>query len=585
MSHKFPLILRDLSYSWPDGSPALEGLNGSIGAGRTGLIGRNGAGKSTLLRLIAGELDPTSGRVEASGEIGYLPQTLTLSGGARVAELLGIHGILAGLRAIEAGDVDARHFDAVGDDWDIEARATEALHGIGLGGIGLDRRVGEVSGGEAMLIALTGLRVRRTPITLLDEPTNNLDRGTREVLAGLVDSWPGTLVVVSHDLELLERMDATAELYAGRLEVFGGAYRAWEEHRDREQAAAVQAARSAQQTLTREKRKRVEVETTLARRARTARAAQRDGGLPKIIAGMRANSAQGSAGALRGTHEESVRAAQEAVDAADARVREESSISIPLPDPEVPRGRRIAELRGLDPRTAGGKTRGETRGERSIVIQGPERVALVGANGSGKSTLIERMLAAGVEAPRAAPMPVPAAVPAAQAPPPETAPAEAATEPRASGHLLTARVGYLPQRLDGLDGEASALENLRAAAPGLDPSSARNQLARLLLRGGAADRPVRTLSGGERFRASLATLLLAEPPAQLIILDEPTNNLDIASVEQLAQALEEYRGALLVVSHDRPFLERIGVDTVVEIDRSGGIRELPNLPGELTSRL
>ncbi|WUK44522.1 ATP-binding cassette domain-containing protein [Nocardioides sp. NBC_00368] len=134
-------------------------------------------------------------------------------------------------------------------------------------------------------------------------------------------------------------------------------------------------------------------------------------------------------------------------------------------------------------------------------------------------------------------------------------------------------MGLLPQRLDGLDDEASAMENVRAVAPETPSGTIRNQLARLLLRGDSVDRPVRTLSGGERFRVSLARLLLADPPAQLLILDEPTNNLDITSVEQLAEALDAYRGALLVVSHDFGFLERIGIDTVIELDGAGRMQQ------------
>ncbi len=239
------ITLRDLTFEWPDGTVALDRVSGTFTTGRTGLVGRNGAGKSTLLRLIAGLLRPTSGRVDTVGEVGYLPQTLTTRKDSTVAELLGVDRIVAALRAIESGDPDPRHFDTVGDDWDIEARAEEALHEIGFTTVDLDRRVDTLSGGEAMLIAITGLRVRRTPVTLLDEPTNNLDRPTRARLAEMIDNWTGTLVVVSHDLELLEHMDATAELHDSRIEVFGGPYSAWKEHREQEQAAAVQAARSA----------------------------------------------------------------------------------------------------------------------------------------------------------------------------------------------------------------------------------------------------------------------------------------------------------------------------------------------------
>ena len=495
------------------------------------MIGDNGAGKSTLLRIIAGELAPTSGRVEVSGEVGYLPQTVTLATDSSVADLLGIGGIITSLRAIEQGDIDQAHFDTVGDDWDIEARATRILESIGFGAVDLGTRVGTLSGGEAMLIAVTGLALRRTPITLLDEPSNNLDRRARGALGDLIEEWPGALIVVSHDLDLLERMDTTAELHAGRLETFGGPYSEWKAHLELDQEAAAQAARSAQQALRVEKRQRVEAETKLARRERTAKKTQQGGGIPKILAGNRASRAQASAGAMRSGMDDKIAAAQAALDAADARVRDEEHIHVTLPDPNVPKGRRIAEF---------------SDGTRTIVVQGPERVAIVGDNGAGKTTLLRRLLHG----------------------PSESQP----SGPRAT--LLVDRAGYLPQRLDRLDGTTSAVENVRQVAPTMSPGDIRNQLARLLIRGTAAERPVSTLSGGERFRVQLATLLLMDPPAQLLILDEPTNNLDIASVEQLAEALDAYRGALLVVSHDDRFLERIGVDMILELPGDGTIRRM-----------
>ncbi|GEE01220.1 ABC transporter [Gordonia spumicola] len=529
--HNAAVTLRDLTFAWPDGAIAMSDVDGTFTQGRTGLVGRNGSGKSTLLRLIAGLLTPTAGRIDTAGDVGYLPQTLTLTTETTVAELLGISRTLAALRAIEAGEVDEVHFETVGDDWDIEARAAQALDRIGFSADDLDRRVADVSGGEAMLIAVTGLALRRTPITLLDEPTNNLDRPTRATLAAMIDDWPGTLIVVSHDLELLEHMDSTAELYNGEVTVFGGPYSEWRAHLDAEQTAAEQAARTAQQTLKAEKRQRVEAETRLAHRAKVGKKAQADGGLPKILAGKRKRKAQESAGSLRTTLDDKIADAQAALDTADARVRDDDHIRMELPDPALPRSRRIAEFRG----GAAG----------DIVIAGPERVAIVGPNGSGKTTLLRQLVSG---------------------------------SPTASCTLLTDRFGYLPQRLDGLDDAASAVQNVQAVAPDSEPGDVRNRLARLLIRGAAADRPVSTLSGGERFRVSLATLLFAQPPSHVLIVDEPTNNLDVASVEHLAEALDAYRGALIVVSHDNDFLRRIGIDTVIEMGPEGTLRQRADLP-------
>lgn len=525
------VVLDRLTFTWPDGSIALDGISGSFGSGRTGLVGRNGAGKSTLLRLIAGELDSTSGVVTASGEVAYLPQQLTLDVDRRVSDLLGVSEALDAVRAIGTGDVDPAHFDAVGDDWDIEARAEASLAEAGLAPDFLDRTVGELSGGEAVLVAIAGIRLRRAPITVLDEPTNNLDRDARAKLAAMVRAWKGTLIVVSHDLSLLELMDDTAELYAQTLSVFGGPYSEWRAWLDAEQDAAKQAEVTAAQVLRKEKRQRIEAEVKLAHRARTAKKAEIEKRVPKIVAHGRKMAAEVSAGRLRTEVGAKEDAARSLLDEAGRRVRSDASMKIELPDPQVSRSRRIATV-GDD--------------ERAWVIQGPERVALIGRNGAGKTTLLERLVAGG------------------SAPDEHPLHAEAHTD----------LIGYLPQRVDGLDEQRSVFENIAAAAPHVPEKELRNRLARFLIRGATAERPVASLSGGERFRVALATLLLADPAPHLVVLDEPTNNLDLDTVDQLVEALRAYRGAVLVVSHDDAFLRRLDLDLTLEIDGEGALQEV-----------
>ena len=520
------VTLTDLSFAWPDGTPVINGITAAFGTGRTGLLGANGTGKTTLLRLITGELAPTAGAIGIAGRVGHLPQHLVLETGATVADLLEVRAGLDALRAIESGDTDARHFEVLGDAWDIESRARASLDAIGLSHLSLDRTVGTLSGGETMLAALAGLRMRGDEVVLLDEPTNNLDRRARHDLYDVVLAWQGALIVVSHDVALLDLMDDTAELYSRSLTVFGGNHSAYRQYLEQEQAAAERALRTAEQKVKIEERQRIEAQTKLARRQRYARTDFENKRKPKLIMNQRKTEAQVSAGKLRGELDEKVAAARAAAERQAERVRRDAHIRIDLPDPALASTRRLVEL-------------GDRRGT-AIPVQGPERVALTGPNGIGKT----RLLTALVEG-------------------------RENTDGRVRAVRYTDRVGYLPQRLDHLDGDVSILDTVRAAAPRTPPGDVRAQLARFLFRADDVHLHVRDLSGGERFRVALATLLLADPANRLLVLDEPTNNLDLRSVDELVSALDSYRGGLIVVSHDDAFLARLRIDTWVTLDEDG----------------
>ncbi|MFJ5215544.1 ABC-F family ATP-binding cassette domain-containing protein [Streptomyces sp. NPDC088354] len=509
-----------LSFHWPDGTPVLDGISLTAGPGRTGLVGANGTGKSTLLRLLAGRLRPTGGSVTAGGRVGYLPQNLTLETTLRVDQALGIDGRRAALRAIESGDVAEHHFETIGDDWDVEERAMATLGSLGLGDVELDRTVGELSGGETVMLRLAALLLDRPDVLLLDEPTNNLDLFARRRLQEAVGSWrSGVLVVVSHDRELLEHVDRVAELRSGSVAWYGGGWSAYEEAVAGQQEAAGRMLRVAEADVRRQKRELEETQIKVARRQRHTRKMDAQRRAPRIVAGERKRSAQESGAALRGLHEERLREARDRREEAAEAVRDDAEIRVSLPGTAVPAGRTVLELRGLRP--AHGRLRAA-----DLHVHGPERVALVGRNGAGKTTLLRTL--AGELAPLSG---------------------EART-------FVPAR--FLPQRLDVLDDGLGVAANVARAAPGAGENEIRARLAHFLFRGARADRPAGTLSGGERFRAALAAAMLAAPAPQLLMLDEPTNNLDAASVRQLTSALAGFEGALVVAGHDLPFLEAIG---------------------------
>ena len=534
MSDAF-IVCSNLSFSWPDDTPVFQDLSFAVGGGRTGLVAPNGAGKSTLLKLIAGEYRPNSGTVSVDGVLGYLPQSLPLTGDLTVAEVLGIAPIIRAIDAIESGDAGEEHFTTIGDDWDIEERTQAQLDRLGLADVTLTRRLDTLSGGQAVSLGLAGQLLKRPDVLLLDEPTNNLDLDARHKLYDVLDDWNGCLLLVSHDRALLDRMDRIAELDQGEVRSYGGNFAAYEEAVRAEQEAAEKTVRNAEQQVKREKREMQQARERAERRAGNAARNLDNAGLPKIFAGTMKRRAQESAGKASQTHAARVSDAKARLDEAGRALRDEQKIALELPGTEVPAGRTV--FRGEHIQVRHGDQAVFAGDGADLTIQGPERIALTGPNGAGKSTLL-RVVNGEIEP-------------------------EGAAIKRFDG-----RIAYLSQRLDLLELDRTVAQSLAAFAPRMPEAQRMNLLARFLFRGSRIHLPVGVLSGGERLRATLACVLYAEPAPQLLLLDEPTNNLDLVSVGQLESALNAYEGAFVAISHDERFLADIKVNRWLRL--SGG---------------
>lgn len=538
MQNHHPIHLDRLAFAWPDGRQVFDDLSATFGTGVTGLVGPNGTGKSALLRLISGELAPDAGTLHVSSTPAFLEQEPIRDPRRTVASLLGVSGRLVALRRILDGQTGQLEEDlaSVGDDWDLEERAIALLAGYGLEDADpgfLDRTVGTLSGGEAMVVALAGLEFLGRPITLLDEPTNNLDREARGRMYSAVERWRGTLLVATHDTTLLGLVGTIAELRpvgvraglpgSAELHLHGGGWAHYQGVKAAELESAERRLRDATAKSTVERRQQVEAETKLARRAKQGRKAA--DGLPKILANELRKRAQETAGRTRQSMAASSDAARAELDAAKDGLPPDLSITIDLPGTRVPAGREL--MRHVAP---AGVPYGVTEDGLEqvpgpgLVIRGPEWIVLAGRNGAGKTSLLRELERS-------------AAVP----------------------------VGVLRQDLsagdggwEGVDASASVLENVRAGAPQTPVEDIRARLAHFNFRGSRVGQPVSQLSGGEIFRVALARILLSDPAPQLLLLDEPTNNLDHETIVQLLGALRAYAGGLVVVSHDEEFLERLG---------------------------
>ncbi|MFN3610370.1 MAG: ATP-binding cassette domain-containing protein, partial [Hyphomonas sp.] len=290
------ITLASLTFALPDGRVLFSDLNFSFNQERVGLVGRNGIGKSTLLDLIGGRAAPTSGAVVVSGTIGMLPQAFGVDAGETVADLFGVRAALAQLARIGAGmGAEADLADA---DWTLEARFAEALSRAGLADVGAETPLATLSGGQRMRARLAALIFSGPDFLLLDEPTNNLDREGRAGVAQLLSAWRGGAIVVSHDRELLEGMDAIVELTSLGAARYGGGWSQYEAQKARALASAQQDLSEAQRRLDEVAEKAQAASERKARRDGAGSRKAARGGAPRILLGALKNRAEESSSAL-----------------------------------------------------------------------------------------------------------------------------------------------------------------------------------------------------------------------------------------------------------------------------------------------
>ncbi len=565
--------LSDIHHTYFD-KPVLTGLSWEIQAGqKIGLVGPNGGGKSTLLKLILGRLQGDGGTIfRLRGlTIGYLPQEVTpdaLAGEAEVAgEAAGLtilEAALSGspeiarlrhdltLKEAQMGDPavfgNERRLARVLDDHaralhayeaagglTYENRVRSTLRDLGLGEETFDQPVRTLSGGQAKLVGLARLMVWAPDVLLLDEPDNHLDLDGKARIEKLVRGYAGSVIIVSHDRYLLDQtVDTIAELVRGQITVWPGTYSNY--------AINKQLAELRQEQLYRAQQKRIgQIEAAIKR------------------------------------FEEAAAFTENERHARQARHRHKMLERMDKIERPQEQGRMRLELGGwrgsnkvLDVQRVDKWFEDWATGNLRVVLEGAsfqvwhgERVGLVGPNGAGKSVLFRCILGASHLAEDGAGLQPPAG---------GAADARSLFEQPDGGVIKlgpSVRIGYYSQQHETLHGDWTLVEEIRATRP-MYETDAVAILQRFLFDYYAAQKQVHHLSGGERSRLQLAKLMLSD--VNFLMLDEPTNNLDIPSSEVLESALEEFNGTVLVISHDRYFLDRI-VDRVVVLEE-GTVREI-----------
>lgn len=516
------LTLDSVAFSLPDGRQLFSDLNERFDQRRTGLVGRNGVGKTVLAQILAGRLLPTSGNCRTVGRVHYLGQQLATPN-ATVAQLAQVDEVLDALQRIEAGSSDQNDFDTVGERWDMRERLQAQLARHGLEPLDADRRVATLSGGQSMRVGLLGAFLSNADYLILDEPSNHLDTASRALLLELISQWHKGLLVISHDRELLAQMQRIVELSTLGLRSYGGNYSVYAQCKTEESAHAERTLERMKQERQRQTRELQQQRERLERRQSRASREARDTNQAKILLDRKQQRSEVTAGKQQRDHQAARQTMSLKVRETARQVEENSAIVLHAPAPVRPTGSPLVCLRALQlPFT-------ETyQPPLNWTLYSGERIALTGANGSGKSTLLK--------------------VIAGQ------------LEPHAGQCEVRGNVAYLDQQCSQLPAAQSVLGYLRECTHSLDESGLRTRLAQLGLDAQRVDLPSGLLSGGERLKALLAGVLYGDTPVQLLLLDEPGNHLDLPSLTALEAMLQQYRGALLLASHDRVLLQQLNMD-------------------------
>ena len=530
------IIIRDLSYVHSDKEVLFQHLNLVINPGdKMALTGNNGCGKSTLMRIIAGDLSATTGTVSNPEHLYYVPQHFGQYDDRTIAQALRIDGKLEALHAILNGDVSEKHFATLNDDWNIEERAQAALSAWGMNDIPLSRLMDGLSGGEKTRIFLAGMELHSPVAILLDEPTNHLDAMGRQRLYDFVRRTPAIVLVISHDRALLNRLPAICELASNGLTFYGGNYDFFKEQKGiqlnalqeqlEEKQKALRLARKTARELAEQKSKQ---------NVRGEKAAIKKG-IPRIMMGTMKNRAEVSTNKLKSVHTEKAEKLQQDMQNIKSTLPLVEKLKTNFNASTLHEGKVLVTAKEMNFQYPDAPQPMWTT-PLSFQLRSGDSFYIEGNNGSGKTTLL-KLLCGDLFA--------------------------------VSGTLdrIDFSTVYLDQEYSLINNEYNILEQVEYFnRRHLPEHELKTILNRYLFPAATWNKSCRLLSGGEKMRLSFCCLMIADNTPDVFILDEPTNNLDIESIEIITATIRDYTGTVIAISHDKEFLKEINCKSWIKLE-------------------
>lgn len=522
------ILLQNISFGFPGGNLLFNHINLTIQSHtKSALVGSNGVGKSTLLKIIAGEIQPLNGNTNIRGNIFYVPQMFGNLNDLTIAECLRIDQKLHALQKITNGEVDEIYFETLNDDWDIEERCQNALEHWGLENFELTQKLEDLSGGQKTKVFLAGIQINQPDIIVLDEPTNHLDREGRKLLYDLIDKTDATVVIVSHDRILLNLVDTIFELSNQGIATYGGNYDFYAKQKEVEEEALQNDIHSKERALKKAKEKERE---TLERKQKLdarGKGKQEKSGVARIMMNTLRNNAEKNSSKLKSVHAEKISGISGDLRDLRSSLKNSDQMKVIFNDSNLHSGKILVTVEDINFTYGKEKLWKENI---SMEVRSGDRISVKGSNGSGKTTLIKLLLG-------------------------NIKPLEGKINKTEFNSI------YIDQEYSLIDNDSTLYDFVQTFNDNaMQESEVKTLLSRFLFWKDTWDKKCGMLSGGERLRLLLCGLSISNKAPDMIILDEPTNNLDLQNVEILTNSIKDYHGTLLVISHDEVFLQEIGID-------------------------